>query len=173
MPANPQLQKLLQIPIFRGLTEKQAAAVLEIAEERALKEGEAIFAEGDAGDGLYVLLEGAVEIQKRDHSGRSQALAKLGDGAAIGEMSLLAGDAPRSASAIAASDARVLKLASARFARLLGSDDIAALKIIFNLAQVMARRLQLLDEKVVDLMDQGKRKEELADFQRILNNWSF
>ncbi len=172
MPNLP-LQRLIQIPIFRGLTERQAAAVLDVAEERALKKGEAIFAEGDAGDGLYVLLEGAVEIRKMDHSGKPQALARLGDGAAIGEMSLLAGDAPRSATAVAATDVRLLKLASARFARLLGSDDVAALKIIFNLAQVMARRLHLLDEKVVDLMDKGKRKEELADFQRILNNWSF
>lgn len=173
MPANVPLQMLVQIPIFRGLTEKQAAAVLAIAEERSLKKGEAIFAEGDPGDGLYVLLEGAVEIQKKDSSGNPQPLAKLGDGAAIGEMSLLSGDSPRSATATAAADTRLLKLASARFARLLGSDDVAALKIIFNLAQVMARRLHLLDEKVVDLMDKGKRKEELADFQRILNNWSF
>jgi len=173
MPANPQLQTLIQIPIFRGLTERQTAAVLDIAEERALKKGEAIFAEGDPGDGLYVLLEGSVEIQKKDRSGKPQPLAKLGDGAAIGEMSLIAGDAPRSASAIAGSDARLLRISSSRFARLLGSDDLAALKIIHNLAQVMARRLHLLDEKVVDLMDKGKRKEELADFQRILNNWSF
>ncbi len=48
-----------------------------------------------------------------------------------------------------------------------------ALKIVRNLAQVMARRLHLASEKMVDLMDQPKRKEELADFQRILTNWSF
>jgi hypothetical protein len=44
---------------------------------------------------------------------------------------------------------------------------------VFNLAQVMSRRLLLMDEKLVDLLDKGKRKEELADFQKILSRWSF
>ena len=47
------------------------------------------------------------------------------------------------------------------------------MKIVRNLSQVMARRLHLMGEKVVELSDKGKKKEELADFQRILNNWSF
>lgn len=167
------VEQLMQIPIFRGLSATEASAILTIAEDRVVKRSDRIFDEGDAGDGVYVLLEGTVSIQKKDASGGQQELAKLGDGSVLGEMSLIAGDAPRSASAVATSDARLLKISGARFTQLLSADDKGALKIIRNLSQVMARRLHLMGEKVVELTDKGKKKEELADFQRILNNWSF
>ena len=172
MPAM-QAQQLIQIPIFRGLSEDEAKAIIAIAEERQVKKSELVFDEGDPGDGIYVVLSGGVSIQKKDKAGQQQELAKLGDGSVVGEMSLITGDAARSASALATADATLLKISSQRFSKLLGADDKAALKVVRNLAQVMARRLNLMSEKVVDLTDKGKRKEELADFQRILTNWQF
>ena len=64
-------------------------------------------------------------------------------------------------------------MSSQRFSKLLKANTVGALKVVHNLAQVLSRRLQLMDEKLVDLLDKGKRKEELAEFQRILSNWSF
>jgi len=171
MPTS--VDQLIQIPIFRGLSPTEAQAIVAIAEDHLVKKSDPIFGEGDPGDGIYVLLQGTVSIRKQDASGGQQELAKLGDGSVLGEMSLIAGDAPRSASAVATTDARLLKISGTRFSKLLAADDRAALKVIRNLAQVMARRLHLMGEKVVELADKGKKKEELADFQRILNNWSF
>jgi len=37
----------------------------------------------------------------------------------------------------------------------------------------MSKRLALINVKLVDSLGGGKRKEELADFGRILNSWSF
>lgn len=173
MAPNDRLKQFIQIPICRGLKESEAKAILEIAEERKARAGEDVFREGDGGDGVFLVLEGSVAITKRDRAGKAQPLAQVSDGSAIGEMSLITGDAPRSATATATTDSKLLKISSARFSKLLAQDDVAALKIVRNLAQVMARRLHLASEKMVDLMDQPKRKEELADFQRILTNWSF
>jgi CRP/FNR family transcriptional regulator, cyclic AMP receptor protein len=174
MPASPaMMQKLIQIPIFKGLSEDEAAQVINVAEPRPVKKGDQIFREGDPGDGVYVILEGGVEISKKDRGGAQQSLAKLADGSVLGEMSLVSGDAPRSASAVATTDGQLLKISSARFQALLHKDSVAALKIVHNLAQVMSRRMLLMTEKVVELMDKGKKKEELADFQRVLANWSF
>ena len=55
----------------------------------------------------------------------------------------------------------------------IGEDNIAALKVVHNLAQVMSKRLALINEKLVDSLGKTKKKEELADFSRILNRWSF
>ena len=44
--------------------------------------------------------------------------------------------------------------------------------MVHNLAKVMARRLANLNDKLVDSLGK-KKKEELADFGRILNEWSF
>ncbi|MBI3183710.1 MAG: cyclic nucleotide-binding domain-containing protein [Myxococcales bacterium] len=167
------VKKLIQIPICRGLSEPEAAEVFEVAEETSLKKGERLFREGEMGDALYVVLEGQIEVSKSDRQGRPQTLAKLGDGSVLGEMSLVCGDAARSASAHALTDAKLLKIPSARFSKLLRNDSVAALKIVHNLAQVMSRRLLLMDEKLLDAMEKGKRREELAEFQRILSDWSF
>jgi CRP/FNR family transcriptional regulator, cyclic AMP receptor protein len=173
MAAASSIQTLIQIPICRGLTVAEAQSIFDISDETDVKKGDAVFKEGDPGDGVYVLLEGGVEILKRDKAGGMQQLAKLSDGSVLGEMSLISGDSARSASAIATNDCRLLRIPSERFSKLVAGDNVAALKIIHNIAQVMSRRLHLTGEKLVDLMDKGKRKEELADFQKLLNNWSF
>jgi CRP-like cAMP-binding protein len=138
-----------------------------------LAKGDALFREGDAGDALYVLLEGTAEVTKKDKAGKEQSLAKLSDGSALGEMSLITGSSARSATVFAATDARLLRISASAFSRLLSSNSVAALKVVHNLAQVMSRRLVLMDEKLIELMDKGKRKEELVAFQKILTEWSF
>lgn len=174
MPATPaMMQRLVQIPICKGLTETEAEQIISVSEEQAVEKARSIFREGDAGDGVYVVLEGTVEVTKRDSQGKEQSIAKLSDGSVVGEMSLVSGDAARSASVTATSDAKLLKISSSRFQVLLQKDSVAALKMVNNLAQVMSRRMLLMNEKVVELMEKGTRKEELADFQKVLANWAF
>lgn len=173
--ASPLVKKLIQVPIFRGLKEPEVAQLSEISEETSIKRGAQLFREGDEGDALYVVLEGQLEITKRDKAGRQQLLAKVGDGSVLGEMSLVTGLSARSATAVAATDVKLLKIPSNRFGKLLREDSVAALKIVANLAQVMSRRLQLMDEKVIELLEKGSspKKAELAEFQKILSDWSF
>jgi CRP-like cAMP-binding protein len=166
-------QKLIQIPICKGLTEAEAGQIIAICEEQSAGKGQSIFREGDAGDGVYVVLEGTVEVTKRDSHGQQQSIARLSDGTVVGEMSLVSGDAARSATVTATSDAKLLKIPSAKFQALLHKESVGALKMVNNLAQVMSRRMLLMNEKVVELMEKGKRKEELADFQKVLANWAF
>jgi CRP/FNR family transcriptional regulator, cyclic AMP receptor protein len=170
---SPVMQQLIQIPIFRGLTESEAGGLLEIAEETKLSKGKMLFEEGDPGDAMYVVLEGNVEVLKKDRGGVQQQLAKMGDGSVLGEMSLVVGQSARSASVLAVTDLKLLKMPTQRFSKLVRTDNVGALKVVHNLAQVLSRRLQLMDEKLVDLMDKSKRREELAEFQKILSNWSF
>ena len=47
---------------FRNLNPTEQAALRKIAVERSFSAGEQIFGEGDSGDGIYALKEGAVEI---------------------------------------------------------------------------------------------------------------
>jgi CRP-like cAMP-binding protein len=173
MATSPLVKKLIQIPVCRGLKESEVVEIFEISEEVSAKKGDRLFHEGETGDSLYIVLEGSADVLKKDKAGKEQQLAKVSDGSVIGEMSLITGDAARSASVVAATEMKMLKIPSKRFARLLGADSVAALKIIHNIAQVLSRRLLLMDEKLVDVLDKGKRKEELQDFQRILTNWSF
>lgn len=167
-------QTLLHTPVCRGLTEAECQAIFEISEETRFAKGVTVFRENDPGDAMFAVLEGHLEILKADPSGAPRQLAKVGDGGMLGEMSLLLGGSPRSATVVALSDVRLLKIPAGRFGRLLRGDNIAALKVVQNLAQLTARRLLLMNEKLVGLLDRSdKRKEELGEFQKILADWSF
>jgi CRP-like cAMP-binding protein len=164
---------LIESPICRGLAEREAVAIFEIAHPVFLGPGEVLFREGDPGDGLFVLLEGEMEIVAASSDRQPQVLARIGAGGVVGEMSLLEGSPQRSATAVATTQARLLKLPADRFRQLLESDSVAALKMVHNIASVLARRLQRMNEQVLNGVDKRPRTEELVEFQRILNQWSF
>jgi CRP-like cAMP-binding protein len=160
------LKKLVQIPIFQGLTVPEAAEFFEVSTEALAQKGTLLFAEGDAGDSLLVILEGEVEVTKRGIE-----LATVGQHSVLGEMSLVGSEASRSATATAKGDVRYLKIPSKRVQKLLKANSMATLKVFANLAQMLSKRLALINEKFVD--SKGKKREELADFGKILNRWQF
>ncbi|HEC79855.1 MAG TPA: cyclic nucleotide-binding domain-containing protein, partial [Firmicutes bacterium] len=78
---------------------------MELGEEvfekygKVYKNGEVICKEGDKGDSMYIIYEGAVKITKRAHD-KETTLAVLKEGDFFGEMAIIDRE-PRSASAIA------------------------------------------------------------------------
>ncbi len=157
----------LKIPIMKGLTAAQAQELTAIGEETNAKKGETLFKDGDVGDSLLVILQGQVEVTKG-----GQQLAKVGDGSVLGEMSLLGDGGKRTATATVLADAKLWKISATKFHALLAKDNLAALKVVGNLAHLMSKRLLAMNEKLIGDA-KGKKKEELVDFQKILSNWSF
>lgn len=165
------LKKLVQIPIFQGLTVPEAAEFFEVALEQTIEKGRTVFREGDEGDALYVILSGEVSITKK-----TVELATLSTHAVVGEMSLVSPGDTRSATALAKTDIAVLKIPSKRVQKLIKGDHLASLKVVANLAQVMAQRLSAINDRLVSTDSKKKpegKKEELAEFAGILNRWSF
>lgn len=77
-----------------------------IGYEKQLKGGEVLFKEGESGDEMYLIRSGKIKIVK-DLEGTTKILAIIGEGEFFGEMALL-DKSPRSASAIAETDARLI-----------------------------------------------------------------
>lgn len=76
--------------------------------ERVFGEGETIFEEKDAGNVLFIIQAGEVELTRRAPGGR-HAVANLGPGEFFGEMSVVLGE-PRTARATATCETRLLEL---------------------------------------------------------------
>jgi CRP-like cAMP-binding protein len=110
---------------------------------RALEPGEVLLVDGESVRALYVLLSGALRIEKGD----SLITVVTERGACVGEMSLLL-DIPATADVIAEDDAVVAVVEDAR--ALL--DDEGSLTLA--LARLLAGRLQVMTSYLADLKHQ-------------------
>lgn len=127
----------------------------KITSQKFLKEGEALFHEGDTGKEVFVIVSGKMRIMKRT-GGKSITLAELGPGESVGEMAILL-DMPRTASAEAITNCEVISV-----------DRNACLRCIINIppcASSMLKRLarrigtmneQFLKERLMAISDEGK-----------------
>jgi signal transduction histidine kinase len=86
--------------LFSVLKPQDLAALRQLAQQKSFAAGHEIFKEGDAGDGLYLLKEGLVEISSVVGQSVRHVFYKIEPGEVFGEMAVLE-DKPRSASAIA------------------------------------------------------------------------
>lgn len=102
----------------------------------AFKAGETIFNEGDAGETVHVVVEGSVEI---GHHGR--IFEEIGVGGLFGEMALL-DSTPRSATARARTDCRVVPINQKRFLFLVQQHPFFALQMM----RIMSERLRRKDQ---------------------------
>jgi CRP-like cAMP-binding protein len=161
------LEKLQKVPMCKGLSPAEAKELAAIAQEATAAKGTVLFEEGAPGDSIVVLLAGQIDIIKA-----GQKLATVSQGSVLGEMSLLGEGGKRTATATATSDVELLKIDVAKFQAMLQAHHLVALKVVANLARVMSKRLIAMNEKLIE-GNAGKKKEELADFQKILSNWSF
>ncbi len=90
------------------MTHDNTAVQVQRSFERNFSAGDTIFEEGDAGDVLFIVQSGEVELTRRTLGGR-HVVANLGAGDFFGEMCVVLGER-RTARAAARTDARLLEL---------------------------------------------------------------
>ncbi len=136
---------LRKMDVFEALSPPDLEKVAKLLRERRLGETSVLFRQGDPGDAMYIVEDGRIKIVTTDSLGREKVLAFYGEGGFFGEMALLTG-APRTATAIAATDSRVLALRKEDFDRLLAANATIAKEMLKVVAQrQMATRRRLLD----------------------------
>ena len=119
---------LRRLPLFAGLSEDDLERLYHMAEPVFIPGGQRFIQEGEPGDTLYIVLDGEVEVTKRQ-GGQDVVLAVRGDGEFFGEMSLLDG-APRNASLQTLRDSHLLAISQAAFGTLLSSSPSAPLSML-------------------------------------------
>jgi signal transduction histidine kinase len=122
------LDELRQVPLFADLSEEDLEQLYKMAETVSIPAGELVLREGDPGDSLFVVLDGQLEVTKRQGS-QDILLAVYRPGQFFGEMALLE-KAPRSASVRTLRESRLLVISQAAFQTLLSCSASAPLKIL-------------------------------------------
>lgn len=137
---------LRQIPLFESMEDTDLVALGKKLSPKTFAAGETIFAQGDEGDAMYLIQEGAVDIVAGSGSQRV-TLASLFGGQYFGEMSLLDG-APRSAAALASRPTNVLALERDDFVEFVKGRPEAALSIMHEIGERMRATNELMTRTV-------------------------
>lgn len=146
---------LRQIPVFQDLTIFELKFVVPILHQREYQKGELIFREGEAGNGMYILQSGQVDILGHNVSGEDVLYASLFDRQFFGELSLVDGQ-PRSATAIAAVPSTLYGFFKPDLLELIHKQPAVGSKILFNLTNVLGGRLRDSNTKLLELQSQLK-----------------
>ncbi len=120
------------VQIFAESSEEILTEIAAVLEELEKPAGEVIFNKGDAGDSMYVIVEGQVRVYDGDHT-----INTLGDREIFGELALLDPE-PRSASCATTHDSRLFRLDAETFAQLMSGN----IEIVRGVLHVLCERLR-------------------------------
>lgn len=134
-------------PLFTALDDAAATTLRESMTQVKVAKGHTLFKEGDAGDRLFVVVEGKLKLGTSSGDGRENLLSILGPGDMFGELSLF-DPGPRTATATAVTDSRVLALANDQVIGWVTAHPQVSLQLLKRLA----RRLRRTNEVLADLV---------------------
>ena len=170
------LIRVIRSVLGKGLTSDEASVLAGAGKPLQLGADAVVFQEGDPARGLFIFLRGTVDILRRGQNGAEHVIATIEAPTVVGEMSLVT-ERAHSASMRTRTDCEFLLLAKPAFLHLLQDERLAAYKVLATIAEVLAHRLQRMDEKVMALTAQQNCPapvEELAAFKhKLFSEWSF
>ncbi|HSP07833.1 MAG TPA: DUF1003 domain-containing protein [Acidobacteriota bacterium] len=168
---------LTRVPIFHKLTAEESDRLEASIEQREMKEGETIFSQGAIPDALYIVKEGEVDIVMDSPNGEV-ILASITPGNVFGELGIF-DNAPRSATARAVKDTKVLLLKRDVVLDFMQKNPSATLRIM----SIIIARLRHADQMMSRLVTRNVNElvESKATFgQRIADkvasfggSWTF
>jgi CRP-like cAMP-binding protein len=123
--------------------------------------GTTLFEEGDPADGVAAILDGSVEILKK-----GRTVATLGPGSLLGELSLFAPSATRTATARASSPVRMYRWQAEDVRGRLARHERLATSIVADMAFVLAERLDRRTQDVVSLLRVAGTRLPVAELER-------
>ncbi len=145
---------------------------LQYGRKRVFNKNDLIILEGDVPDAIYLILDGLVEIVKKDNRGKEVIIAETGQGNVVGELGVFLNNR-RTASVRAKT-----RVVSYRFTNMSFITPLTKMPdLLLRLLQSFACRIDTLNKRLVKTMDasailtvgtyilagwSGKRKEEVV-----------
>ncbi|MDH5643108.1 MAG: cyclic nucleotide-binding domain-containing protein [Gemmatimonadota bacterium] len=138
---------LKQTQIFADLEEDELKLVAEICKENTFKFGQTIFKEGEKGNRLYIIAQGAVRISRNVPGSGEEALTVLKPGAVFGEMAVL-DRSERSTDAIANVDSVLYTISRPDLEMLLDFHRELAYKVLWSIVKLLCERLRITNDNL-------------------------
>ena len=129
------------LDLCRAMQPAEIAALAAALRPRLLERGQRLFAAGDPGAELYLVLRGRVDIRLPATDDRYKRLAIYGPGTMFGDIAFL-DPGSRAAEAVAVKPSELLTLSRADFDRLRDDHPDAAIALLLALGQQQSRALR-------------------------------
>ncbi|MGB6163844.1 MAG: Crp/Fnr family transcriptional regulator [Pseudonocardiaceae bacterium] len=133
--------------IFQGVDPSAAQALRASLEQVNFPRAHVIFAEGEPGDRLYIILSGKVKIGRRSPDGRENLLAVFGPSDMFGELSIF-DPGPRTSTVTTVTEVSAVSMDRAALREWITKRP----EIAEQLLRVIARRLRRTNNMLADLI---------------------
>ena len=136
---------LSQQDLFRKLSDQELSDLVQAVQLRSVKAKDELCRKGDAGNQLYLIVDGVLKAQTTSSSGDDIVFSIMGPGEMFGELALLRGG-KRTAAVVAIRDSELIVIDRRELFPFLRRHPDAALKLL----EVLAARVERLSAKVED-----------------------
>jgi CRP-like cAMP-binding protein len=144
---RPELLDLLgRSPLFKGATEDELEAALEVAQQSKRERGEFFFHQGEPAEKFYVIVEGQVRLSQLTAEGHQVIIHFMGPGDGMGIIVALSGT-PFPLSAEAVTDCKTLWWDYDSTVELMAQSP----RLAMNGLRLVGRRFQELQERYLEL----------------------
>jgi serine/threonine protein phosphatase PrpC/CRP-like cAMP-binding protein len=148
------------MPLFSRLSELELLRVMQAAEVYQFERDEVVVQEGEAGDQMFVVLQGRLKIE----TGQA-VLDEIGPGEHLGEMALLR-SAPRSATVTALEPAELIAFRRSDFFDIIRSEPHIAVKLLWQFLGVLADRLEQTSRDLSTAREELDNEDEKRETAR-------
>ena len=145
MPCDPAL--LADVELFEHLGDEDRLRLAEAIDVRALAPGEILFRAGEPGESLFIVRSGEIELFIRDNAGQKIPLTIACANQIFGELALL-DRGPRTATAVALSEATLLALDREDLLLLFQKTPAAALRLLAGMGHMTRQADELIRTRV-------------------------
>lgn len=152
---------LRKTALFAQLTAEEREEIEAIGRVVRARAGSTLIRQGDEAGGMSVVIAGRVRIELELPDGRRETLVTLSRGDVFGELSLV-DRFPRSASAVADTDARVFLINGTEFDRLRSAFRPATYKLLRAVGPILCKRLRAVDRAIAERLLERRQQPPVA-----------
>lgn len=130
--------------LFAGLKDMYLDLILMVCEEISYLAGDTVFREGDEGNALYIVAQGAVEVvlEPRSEDEASIAVAVMGPNSTFGEVTLVEQESHRTATVRCRTGAQLIRIDRGRLLRVCRDYPEIGFQVMQRIAAELATKLR-------------------------------
>ena len=150
----PQIHALIpKCTLLENFSPAEVKLLAQFMHVYRAQNGEEVLKEGDGGDFMLILIDGKVDVHKRDRWGSPQLLATVEAGRSLGEMSMIDGE-PRFATCTAVGSVLIAVLDREALARIIVEQPLLGAKILMELVLMLSQRLRATSQRLLSVLDE-------------------